>query len=81
MISDIITKSLKGIRFALARSKLPNQNYSDPTSAQVVIGALKVTKVSLHSIYNDPASALDLTLDLNLDLELDLDLDVTVTLL
>ena len=48
---------LKGIRFASAPSKLPNQSYSDPASAQVVIGALKVTKVSLYSIYSDPASA------------------------
>ena len=48
---------LKGIRFASAPSKLPNQSYSDPASAQVVIGALKVTKVSLYSIYSDPAPA------------------------
>ena len=40
---------LKGIRFALAPSKLPNL-YSDPASAQVVIGALKVTKVSLFTV-------------------------------
>ena len=40
---------LKGIRFASACSKLPNL-YSDPASAQVVIGALKVTKVSLFTV-------------------------------
>ena len=48
---------LKGIRNPSAPSKLPNQSYSDPASAPVVIGALKVTKVSLYSIYSDPASA------------------------
>ena len=40
---------LKGIRFASAPSKLPNL-YSDPASAQVVIGALRVTKVSLFTV-------------------------------
>ena len=43
------TKSIGALK--VTKSQLPK------AFAQVLIGALKVTKVSLYSIYSDPASA------------------------